>query len=406
VKIPGANRHPQLRTSPYGDDRFDPPATKDAGIMGFEIDFLPVGDGERCGDAIAVRYGEPGAYRVMVYDGGSQASGEALVKHVRDYYDTDYVHDVVNSHPDQDHASGLSVVLKELRVGKLWMHRPWRHSNLILNYFHDGRITSESLKRRLQEKMAAAHNLEQIAIKKGIPIEEPFQGTKIGMFHVLSPVKDWYVHELIADFEKSPEQKIQEATLAALAALDSARFGAFKRFSEAVEKAVTKWIAERWDLELLREDVETSAENESSVILYAYLPEYQEGVILTGDAGVRALKRSLDYLDACNVSASASIKFYQIPHHGSRHNVSTSVLDRLVRSRFRSEPASFEKTAFVSASEKSDYPRNMVKNAFLRRGASVSWTKGTTIRYFRDMPARGWGPVPLATFSPQVEAWD
>lgn len=40
--------------------------------IGYEIDFLAVGDGERSGDAIAVRYGSPGAYRVMVVDGGTK----------------------------------------------------------------------------------------------------------------------------------------------------------------------------------------------------------------------------------------------------------------------------------------------------------------------------------------------
>ena len=260
--------------------------------MGFEIDFLPVRDGEKCGDAIAVRYGEPGAYTIIIYDGGTQKSGSALVEHVKTYYETSYVDHVVNSHPDQDHSSGLSVILEELTVGTLWMHQPWKYSHLILDYFKDGRITNQSLKQRLQKKMSAAYALEQMATRKRIALKEPFLGKAIGKFHVLSPEPDWYIHDLISDFEKSPDQKVQEATLAAV---DSARFGTLRRFTEAAKKAVTKWITERWDLELLREDVETTAENESSVILYAYMEEHKEGVLLTGDAGVRALKRALDY---------------------------------------------------------------------------------------------------------------
>lgn len=56
--------------------------------VGFEIDFLPVGEGERSGDAIAFRYGLPGSYRVMVVDGGTKASGEKLVEHIRLHYGT------------------------------------------------------------------------------------------------------------------------------------------------------------------------------------------------------------------------------------------------------------------------------------------------------------------------------
>jgi hypothetical protein len=32
-------------------------------MPGFEVDFLPVGEGERSGDGITVRYGEPGAFK-------------------------------------------------------------------------------------------------------------------------------------------------------------------------------------------------------------------------------------------------------------------------------------------------------------------------------------------------------
>ena len=36
---------------------------------GYEVDFLPVGNGDKSGDAIVLRYGEPGSYKVMVVDG-------------------------------------------------------------------------------------------------------------------------------------------------------------------------------------------------------------------------------------------------------------------------------------------------------------------------------------------------
>lgn len=341
--------------------------------MPFEIDFLPVGDGEKCGDAIAVRYGQPDAYTIMVIDGGTQTSGAALVEHIQTHYQTSYVDHVVNSHPDQDHSSGLSVVLEKLTVGTLWMHRPWQHSHLILDYFKDGRITNQSLKDRLQGKMSAAYNLEQIATKQGVNIIEPFRGTQIGSFLVLSPEKDWYIHNLIAEFEKSPAPKANEAMSAAA---DSAGFGLLKAFTESAKKAITNWAMERWDLELLRENVETSAENESSTILYAYMEDYKEGILLTGDAGVRGLGKALDYLEARKISPASVIKFLQIPHHGGRHNVSPSILNRLIGPRLPTMPGRFTKSAFASASASSDYPRHMVKNAFLRRGSDVASTKG------------------------------
>ena len=52
--------------------------------------------------------------QVLIYDGGNQESGKALVQHIRTHYGTNRVDYVVNSHPDADHASGLAVVLEGL----------------------------------------------------------------------------------------------------------------------------------------------------------------------------------------------------------------------------------------------------------------------------------------------------
>lgn len=60
--------------------------------MGFEVDFLSVGDGQRSGDAIALRLGNLHGSRdeqvVMIIDGGTTESGERLAEHVRHFYRT------------------------------------------------------------------------------------------------------------------------------------------------------------------------------------------------------------------------------------------------------------------------------------------------------------------------------
>lgn len=363
---------------------------------GYEIDFLPVGNGERSGDAICMRYGTPGNYKVVVYDGGTKESGQALVKHIRDYYGTNVVDYVICSHPDADHASGLSVVLEQMEVRELWMHRPWAHSALICQYFRDGRITDSSLAERLKEKMAAAYALEELAIDRGIPLHEPFQGDQIGAFYVLSPTRDWYVHELIADFEKSPQKK--QATSA-----DAS--GSFWASVVETAKHAASWIGESWGIETLREAVSTSAENESSVVLFGTVGD--RGILLTGDAGVQALSAAASYAETRGVSIPAHIRFAQVPHHGSRNNVSPSVLDRLIGEKSTTPVVDARITAFVSVAKESEtHPRNAVVNAFIRRGAKVIPTKGQAIRHHHGMGARsGWGAVEPLPFSQQVEGW-
>jgi len=78
-----------------------------ANEIGYEVDFLAVGDGEKCGDAIALRFGNllanPPQQTVIVIDGGFKDSGADLVKHIADRYKTNHVHAVISTHPDNDH---------------------------------------------------------------------------------------------------------------------------------------------------------------------------------------------------------------------------------------------------------------------------------------------------------------
>ena len=158
------------------------------------------------------------------------------------------------------------------------------------------------------------------------------------------------------------------------------------------------WLAK---VETLSEDGETSCENESSVVLYGNLGG--RGVLLTGDAGIQALGKATDYATDLGFDLITS-KFMQVPHHGSRNNVSPSILNRFVGPKV-GEGAATTKTAFVSASKDSEvHPRKVVTNAFLRRGANVHQTKGQSKRHSHNMPDReGWTASTPIPFHAQVE---
>ncbi len=62
--------------------------------MAYQVDFLPVGDGAKSGDASAMRFGDFSSrltHEVVVIDGGFISSGEALVKHIQEVHGTGYV---------------------------------------------------------------------------------------------------------------------------------------------------------------------------------------------------------------------------------------------------------------------------------------------------------------------------
>ncbi len=146
--------------------------------MGYEIDFLPVGDGQKSSDALTFRIGNVHGQRseqfICVVDGGYSVNGDAVVKHITDFYKTDTVDLVISSHPDDDHVLGLLNVVENLKVGALWMDLPWNHTQDISKMFHDGRVTDTGIREKIRKSLDAAWDLEKAAKRRGIPITEPF----------------------------------------------------------------------------------------------------------------------------------------------------------------------------------------------------------------------------------------
>lgn len=352
--------------------------------MVYEVHFLPVGNRYKSGDAIALRWGPPGASKVLVYDGGGTESGKALVTHVRERYRSSRVDYVVSSHPDGDHASGLLTVLQRMEVGELWMHRPWLHASAARDAVQARHPAASPLDSRLRSKLRAARKLEMAALQRGIPIHEPFQGADIGGLRVLSPSRDWYLDHLLPAFGQPLPSPAPQAA------------------PPPPAPAPTPTDRETWSLELLRESVRTSADNEASVVLWGQFDG--QGVLLTGDAGIQALNHAADQAQAEGIDLPARLSLLQVPHHGSRHNVSPSVLDRLLGPRKPQDDGQATKRAFVSAGAGSmAHPHAMVTNALLRRGATPYATRGVMLSHGHRMPPAG--PVALP-FCEQVAPWE
>lgn len=363
--------------------------------VGFEIDFLPVGEGERGGDAIAVRWGnlhgERSEQKIMLIDGGTKESGQSLVEHVKKYYKTSQVDYVFCSHPDADHASGLTEAINNLVVSVLCLHRPWEHAQDLKDLFKNGKITCTGLKDRLKKALEDAYELETLAKQKNIRIYEPFADDftdKNAELIVLSPTKDFY-SLMVANFRETPQPK-ENLTLA-------------EKIVTAVKEAI-KWVAENWGMETLvnPQDNETSAENNSSIILLLQVDGKK--FLFTGDAGVEALNEAIK--KAVNLGIDLkTVNFIQIPHHGSKHNVGPLLLDALVGVKLR-ESAQV-KTAFVSAPKEGDpkHPSRKVVNAFIRRGAKVIATQGSVKVHHDNAPERvGWTTAqPLAFYNEVAE---
>jgi len=359
--------------------------------MGYEVDFLPVGDGQKSGDAITLRFGNLHGPRdeqvVIVIDGGFSETGEKLVEHIQAYYKTDRVDVVVSTHPDADHTNGLFVVLESMRVGALLMHQPWNHAKDIADLFKCGRVTDQSVRESLRRSLDAACDLEQLAKRKGIKIIEPFAGVAgwNGAFRILGPTQQYY-ESLLPHFRGTPEPK-QPLSL-------------FGKAATGIMEAMRK-LAEHWDVETLSDEGETSPENNTSAI--ALLNLDGRSVFFTGDAGTPALDMAADRMTADGIDRS-TLRFVQVPHHGSRRNVGPTLLNKLIGPKLVAEEDRI--TAFVSCSNDGapKHPSKQVSNAFRRRGAPVHATQGTAKRHHHDAPTRpGWSTSTPLPFYFEVE---
>ncbi|WP_326790585.1 MBL fold metallo-hydrolase [Streptomyces sp. NBC_00151] len=359
--------------------------------MGYEIDFLPVGEESKGGDAIALRFGNLRGVReeqtVMVVDGGYTDCGDALVEHIEKHYDTDRIDSVVSTHTDQDHICDLKTVQEKTQVGQLLMHLPWEHSATMerarTSTYWRGQLNDPA--RRMLE---AAMELEALARGRGVEVVEPFVGigSKDGIFTVLGPSETYYeqlLTDLVGPTAKSAAQLNFEAMM------------------RKILEAARKLVPETWLDETLRDDGTTTPTNNASVV--SLLDVDGVKVLLTGDAGILALTHIADALEDRGFTAG-DLGFIQVPHHGSRNNVGPTVLDRLLG------PAANDITrglAYVSAPRKNPdnrHPAKKVTNAFLRRGYPVHATQGASLLHRHDAPDRsGYGPATPLPFHHMVE---
>lgn len=364
--------------------------------MGFEIDFLPVGTKSKGGDAIALRYGNLYGSRdeqtVIIIDGGYTDEGINLVEHIKTHFNTERVDIVVSTHPDNDHITGLGIVLEELEVGQLLMHQPRNHSSAIklaqtLGY---GALT---LSDKLRKSLTRAADLEEIANHRGVPIVEPFEGvqTPDGIFRILGPTQNYYEQLLTEMITGAPGES------RGLSALQNLFLN-----GTTLSKRLTQ---ETHEVETISDSVDTTPQNNSSAI--CLLSVAGRKLLFTGDAGIPALTRATVLLEAEGFKPG-DLSFIQVPHHGSRRNVGPTILGRLLGVKGQTITHS---TAYVSAPSENPehkHPAKKVVNAFTRRGYAVHATQGNTQHHYLNAPDRSGysrsSPLPFYSFVEDEEA--
>lgn len=288
----------------------------------YHIRFFRVGSGSKGGDAIVIElFDDNDAPRIAIIDGGYKENGEAIVDYLVDKYGSNgkyvYVDLVINTHPDLDHISGLKPILEsdKLIIENLIFNRPWRDAGLKKESFNDGRITKDSLANRIRDSFSIADDLEAIAKEKNIKISSCKQGDNgwHNTLIVLGPSDSLYKKQLLIS-DKTPESFLSNYT---------------KPYQPS-QLEEEDYDAKNGKIEWIDEE-QTSEINQTSVVLALVLGDFK--FLFTGDAGKEALNDALDYWESKGYNAS-DFSVVQLPHHGSRKNIDSTILQRLNASEY------------------------------------------------------------------------
>jgi len=333
----------------------------------FEVDFLPVGEASRSGDAICMRFTRPdtGGQAVVVIDAGFETSGDALVEHIKTFYRTTVVDLAILTHPDGDHIGGMGKLVRGLSVRELWLHDIGAH----------GGATLPAAK--------AVDDLIAVATGQGVAVREAWAGASRfgGAITVLGPTKDYY------------EQLVQEQVDGA-----SARSSAAASLVESARSLLER-VTTMLGIETPFEAKEVNPRNNSSMIVRGLFDDRPS--LFTADAGVPALDAAWDYAESAGIADTPVMT--QLAHHGSRRNCSSAWLDRLLGPTGQTTGT---RTAIASCASKSaKHPSGRVINAHKRRGCDVVATAGGALCHNSGGLARpNWGPA--TPLGPMVEEPD
>ena len=128
---------------------------------------------------------------------------------------------------------------------------------------------------------------------------------------------------------------------------------------------------------IIDDGVDTSGMNNQSIMLLIEGPGQK--VLLTGDAGMRAIR------EASAINDLRSLSLLDVPHHGSRRNVDSEIIDFL-------KPA----VSFISSPGNDKHPRRAVVRKLQKAGSRVYSTcrTGTTsIYHHQNLLRAGYSPI-------------
>lgn len=277
----------------------------------YEIHFLDVGDA----DCIAIRYQKDALSRsyVALVDAGNVSDAPMIKRFFAQQFRTCYIDLAVCTHPDSDHKGGFFGLLEDsdVSIREFWLKAP-------VQYITDAEFSKMWRRDSIQDACNRVYNHPTDPSKNLIELATS-KKNKDGSLCRCCNVKIGASFGGIPLVVVGPEEKYYH----------EAAVGMVANFAELTCEPDTEEYDERDEVSeekarsVIDEELDDSYTNMGSLILY-FNPVPDMRMLLAGDASSASLRAVYDANE--NKLANCILK---VPHHGSRHNLNTALIDDL-----------------------------------------------------------------------------
>lgn len=271
----------------------------------YGVHFLKTGDA----DSIILAYqAHPLAELVLVLvDAGNVSDSDTIKNEIWNNWHRRDVYLAILTHPDKDHKGGFFGLLQsdDFTIREFWLFYPWfKHvANLPADAAPIETPRFEDCFKMYNHPTDDTLNLLRLLVDKKVVIRDAYQGIESSLLPL----------------------KVVGPTLEFADRNSSIMVSEFKEISDDEDFEAYVDDAEMTDDKALSvidtEDDDTSATNMSSLIL---LFNPGRKFLLTGDASRASLKAMID--ENPELFKKCVLK---VPHHGSKHNLNTELINRL-----------------------------------------------------------------------------
>ena len=275
-------------------------------IVQYEIEFLNIGDA----DAILIHLFKGITPYLILIDAGNVGDGKVIKEHIKTHYPDKKTNTGVHvidlaicTHPDKDHKGGFFDLIedKEIRIRNFCLTDPAQY------LFPDfaGHLNQQILRKIYDHPFSPDENLIELIEDKRINLINGIKGQTISPLNlsIVAPTSDYYreiLKDMINDYgikiyEESDTEIYDEASMISV---DDAR-------------------------SVIDEDDDPSPFNASSLVIL-FKPDDNKKYLFAGDANCTSLTQMLkDFPDLKNID------YLKVPHHGSKHNLNTFIIETL-----------------------------------------------------------------------------